>query len=407
MTQWNRKTTLELTLCLGSPDLYDVGTRSSGKKGGIALFDVMANPFGPRNDGIPGSLSAFTKHQIDWISPTVIDSDGEYTIRSSNVYADYFQIKEGFPDGEYLLIENRAAVDYDEGMPGAGIVIYHVDLAVPFQDRPGFPGQPGWPQNGNHYRVAILPADGQYDLEQNVNNGDLGDFWTKDQVLGPSNGQKVFPNTDSYQSGIVRSTEIRIKISSDPGLEMSIEVTGLGRSFMAQPMPTPVPVATSASVLFAAPSIQPMDNRGSSFHWNDKDISGSDTNDPDQPDGAVGKFDFFMSTDLEHSPSPSPSPMNLGNSLGYASLRTEEPVHYATILGHATLDDTTDPGITPPTDNQEYGVGASGTFVFGNDKDSKDGISRDTSHSYSIGSTASVRIATTVTLLVWTVAFLG
>lgn len=368
----------------GAPDLYDVGTRSSGKLGGLGLFDIMSNPFGPHRNGTPGSLSAFTKHQIDWMAPTVIKNDGTYTIRNSNVYPDFFQIKEGFPDGEYLLIENRAAEGFDDGMPGAGIVIYHVDLAIPAQDRAGYPGQPGWPQNGNHYRVAILPADGQYDIEQNVNNGDSGDFWTKGQVLGPSNGQPLFPNTDSYQNGVIQSTEIRIHISSDPGIEMTMEVSGLGKSFMAQPLPTPSPALSSARVPVASPSIQPANRAAGQFHWEDKEFSGPDTT-ADQ-DTMVGTFDF-MSTLIEQSPSP--SPMNLGNTLGYASLRTDQPVG---VLGHAALNTAADPS---PTGFQE-----SGTFVFGNEKDVKGGDLKGISDSARFGTGVALILGPIIVLVV-------
>ena len=172
----------------GTPDLYDVGARQSRKLGGTGFFDSMSNPTGTNRDGMISSVGAFTKERLGWVTPTEITYDGVYTIRTSNQFPDLFKISQGYGDGEYLLIENRQALDYDATLPGQGLLILHVDNALRLQDTAGYPGQDGWPGNGKHYRVALLPADGNYDLEQGVNNGDAGDYWVAGKTLGPSNG---------------------------------------------------------------------------------------------------------------------------------------------------------------------------------------------------------------------------
>ena len=64
--------------------------------------------------------------------------------------------------------------------------------------------------NGKHYKIALLQADGLYELERNINNGHAGDFFTEGKELGPG-GNGVYPNSDSYQSGNIASTGISIK----------------------------------------------------------------------------------------------------------------------------------------------------------------------------------------------------
>merc|ERR1712157_208085 len=84
------------------------------------------------------------------------------------------------------------------------------------------------PTNGNHYCVALLQADGRYDLEHGANGGDAGDLFHAEGVnyLGPSEHpvRGPFPNTDSYQSGYVKQTGITIKNISTAGKTMQFEV---------------------------------------------------------------------------------------------------------------------------------------------------------------------------------------
>ena len=82
------------------------------------------------------------------------------------------RIDSGYPPGEYLLIENKRKYGFDTMVPQAGLAIWHIDetkgklstFGVNLNE--GFPGQPGWPTNDKHYRVALLQADGLYDLEE-------------------------------------------------------------------------------------------------------------------------------------------------------------------------------------------------------------------------------------------------
>jgi hypothetical protein len=74
----------------------------------------------------------------------------------------------------------------------------------------------------------LLQADGNYDIEQGKNLGDKGDFWIKDMVLGPTD---TWPNTNSYQGGVVKKTGIKITVLSDSGFIMLFKVEGLSGGF--------------------------------------------------------------------------------------------------------------------------------------------------------------------------------
>jgi hypothetical protein len=139
-----------------------------------------------------------------------ITSDGIYKLRPVELFPDVYRIDFGFGFGEYLLLENRQPIpgDFDERFwePG-GILIYHVDefnLQINgFGNSPrGGPFQSDWPLNGKHYPIALLQADGLYELEQALNGGHSDDiYYRMDQEIGPGNGEAIadtgtYPNTD-------------------------------------------------------------------------------------------------------------------------------------------------------------------------------------------------------------------
>ena len=222
----------ELLHTLGVPDLFDKGRADLG--GGTGQFSIMSSPWGQGGDPTyPGHLDPWSKMRLGWLTPIPITYDGEYSAEPSEIDADVYIIREGFPDGEYLLIENRQALHYDaliggqEGGAKGGVVIWHVDNLVLGNRFAGGKFQDGWPANGNHYQVAVVQADEDFDLEQNVNAGEPDDFFGPGKSIGPGETGR-FPNTDSYQGGKVEKTNIRITDFNRQALTMSFRVDGLG-----------------------------------------------------------------------------------------------------------------------------------------------------------------------------------
>ena len=191
--------------------------------------------------------------QLGWLQPIEITSDGTYTMRASELYPDVYRISAGYnrSAGEFLLIENRQPLLFDINLWTGGPLIYHVDQSAgPGNNDRGFPGMTnpdGWPGNGKHYEVALLQADGLYELEQGLSNGNAGDFWLAGTTLGPGNGESVatssgtYPNSDSYANGKIQVTDLVITNFMEVSpMVWSFDIQGLPPAAPATPAPAPV-----------------------------------------------------------------------------------------------------------------------------------------------------------------------
>lgn len=226
----------------GVPDLYDTSGEWIGR--GIGSFDLMSNPYGlVLSQTHPNNMSPWCKMQSGWLEPIEITQDGEYIIEASALSPSVFIIRDKFPDDEYILIENRQPIGWDTYLWGGGLLIWHIDDNANKNSQRGYPGMFGWPGNGNHYQVAVVQGDRNYDLEKGNNNGDMWDFWTAGQELSPgpfeyeATDYSQYPNTNSYMFGSIWPTGIRIYDISESDTVMTFKVQGLSP---AEP-PTPNP----------------------------------------------------------------------------------------------------------------------------------------------------------------------
>ncbi|CAJ1962384.1 unnamed protein product [Cylindrotheca closterium] len=205
---------------LGLEDLYD---RDDGGVG-VGAWSLMAldTGFGD-GESYPPAMDPFSKEKLGWGTfNSLSESKNSIVLKPSYTSHQYYKITKGFPDGEYLLLENRQRIGFDAKIPGTGLLIWHIDTAkakvppkkedAPLNDEEGHPGQPGWPQNNRHYMVALLAADGQFSFEKGEDSyGDATDLYGKcmgSDSIGPTTSH---PNTNTYQGGSIKATGIKIK----------------------------------------------------------------------------------------------------------------------------------------------------------------------------------------------------
>jgi M6 family metalloprotease-like protein len=199
----------------GLPDLYDTDNSSSG----IGSWCLMANSWGFDGSQLhPPHPSAWCKAQLGWVTPTVISS-GSQTAARVETSQSIFKVTSGFPAGEYLLVENRQPYGFESIIPQGGLAIWHIDENKAKNTDEGYPGQSGWPANGLHYKVALLQADGLYQLEKGIGSGNASDLYRGGGVAAIS--PLTVPSTNRYQSGIVASTNNTITNISASGTSMS------------------------------------------------------------------------------------------------------------------------------------------------------------------------------------------
>ena len=208
---------------LGLRDM--IGSGGSGGSG-VGAWDVMGDAWGWNGRADRGQLSAYSKIQLGWVEPTILEASGQYSIRPSASHSDVYRIDAGFPSkSEYLLIESRQPIKQDVDLDLGGLAIWHVDETRHFADPDQYPEHEDYPKA--HGRVVLLQADGKYDLQKKSTTGDLGDLYRRGQEIGPGQSQSIwssdagpYPNTDSYLNGQVKQTGARIYDISAPGEEM-------------------------------------------------------------------------------------------------------------------------------------------------------------------------------------------
>jgi M6 family metalloprotease-like protein len=212
----------------GLPDLYDYDYDGMG----AGYWCLMGDSWGwDGSQQYPPQLSAWCKQRLNFTTPGIISGPSSYTLPQAETTQAMFKITAGFPANEYLLIENREPVGFDQQIPQGGLAIWHIDeeqLTNPLHavnQLQGFPGQPGWPANNAHYGIALLQADGHYDLEKLAwagnAHGDAGDLYRASgvHILNES----TVPSTDSYTHGDY-PTGIDIRPASDAAAIMTVAV---------------------------------------------------------------------------------------------------------------------------------------------------------------------------------------
>ncbi len=204
----------------GLPDLYDLDQSSEG----IGNWCLMASGNWNSPDS-PAHMSVWCKEQLGWIIPEIISPAGDSLsnagpnavlqtqLSSVEFQPEALKIPIDSSGDEYFLLENRQAAGFDRDLPGSGLLIWHVDNRKSSNRREWYPGL----DPRQHFQVALVQADGAWDLEHRNNRGDGGDPFQSSDFSCAST-----PNSDTYVSGASDVAIRKIHSSED---QISVEIS--------------------------------------------------------------------------------------------------------------------------------------------------------------------------------------
>ncbi|MBI5408522.1 MAG: M6 family metalloprotease domain-containing protein [Nitrospirae bacterium] len=214
---------------LGLPDLYDTDYSSEG----IGYWSLMAGGswnYVTKAGDRPAHMDAWSKYKLGWVSPTLVS--GTLTnepVTQAATAADVYQMLNGTPmSGEYFLVENRQKTGFDAGLPGAGLLIWHIDggkisNTINFNEVNNAECYPPSNCSSNHYGVALVQADNLYELEKGINGGNTGDPYPG------SAGKTSFTDGSSPNSKLYNNSPSNVSItgisSSGPVMTATMSVT--------------------------------------------------------------------------------------------------------------------------------------------------------------------------------------
>ena len=222
----------ELGHLFGLPDLYDTDYSSQG----IGIWGLMGGGSWlktSRPGDTPAHLMAWCKWVLGWLEPQQVTSSSPETIKIPNIEdhdtAFYLRdnpggahewLTEGCSSsrGEYFILANRQRKGFDAGLPGAGLLIWHIDESRCNN------------RDETHKLVDLEEADGLNELdewpEEEEGWSDAGDPYpgtSRNRTFDHSSN----PSSDLY-SGEVSGVKVRDISNSSMTMTAKAGVTAEG-----------------------------------------------------------------------------------------------------------------------------------------------------------------------------------
>ena len=214
------------------PDLYDTDFSSEG----IGNWSLMAGgswnyTAGQYQGATPAGLDPFTRTYQDWVTPAQIGGS-DVTVPLGQVETNQrivrlldnpngidwnFNSQSG--TGQYFLIENRQKVGYDAGLPGCGVLIWHVD-----ETRSSGSGANA---NDSDRLIDLEEADGLNQMDSAGHRGDAGDPYPG------TSGNTAFNDTSNPNSKLIDGTASGVSVTVPAGgcaSSVDVNVTAPGSS---------------------------------------------------------------------------------------------------------------------------------------------------------------------------------
>ena len=187
---------------LGLPDLYD-RDESDGDSEGLGEWCLMGsgNWLGWYGN-TPAHMSSWCKIEMGWLEPTIATST-TIDVPIAQLATSPSAIKvweDDYRSNRYFLVENRQNDGFDSDLNGTGLLIYHVNE----NRRAGFDSFGPINDDENDKMIDLEAADGEHDLDDNMNRGDAGDPFpgTSDNMNFNGSTNPSSDRNDGFHTGI-------------------------------------------------------------------------------------------------------------------------------------------------------------------------------------------------------------
>lgn len=198
---------------------------SSGAGKGIDAWGLMGDSWGACGDQkYPPGMTAWSKMEMGWLNPIEVRTGTAQTfdlyraaqcpsaLRVNYNYGSNFGSSNASVSTEFLVVEFRQKVGHDSGLPGEGVVVYHLDLAT---GTGGANRRPSWSTDPlAHYYFRMEQGDGSDGLECGT-DADGGDVYTVGTSITAKQIQSSpYQSTRGYQSSTEIDTGITLRVAS-------------------------------------------------------------------------------------------------------------------------------------------------------------------------------------------------
>lgn len=200
----------EFSHCLGFADLYDIyHNGSAGGNYGMGSWDLMSGGNHNGDGYCPAGYTAYEKMVAGWTDP--VELTGNTTVTDLNSIADGGQAYIFYnpaAKNEYYMMENRKREGFDQKLPAAGLMVYHVDYDPTV-----------WAYNcpnayltgvNDHERMTFIPADGL-----RTSDTETGDTWPYGNTSTLTSAQATCFNANTDGSKLMNISLSNIALSDD------------------------------------------------------------------------------------------------------------------------------------------------------------------------------------------------
>lgn len=116
----------EIGHALGALDYYDTDYSTGGEFEGTGQWDLMAAGSWNNDGVIPADFNPYVKtFNFGWVTPKTF-VEGDNTVPPSIQTDDGYYIIGYSDNSDFYLLENRSKDQWGQGLPGEGLLVYHV-----------------------------------------------------------------------------------------------------------------------------------------------------------------------------------------------------------------------------------------------------------------------------------------